>query len=188
MTLRIGLDLDGVVYDFQGTFRYLMETHRGVVFPGETDSWWSTWHSVNEFTEKADRDWAWTEGVEDHGLFRHGNVVRGAPDGVRELSKLGEVIVVTHRPATAARDTFAFIVGQGLPIDGVLVTREPKSSFDLDVYIDDGPHVLEELTDSGKKAVVFDRPYNRGVPSTRNLRRAMGWADVPAMVKELASC
>jgi 5'(3')-deoxyribonucleotidase len=70
----------------------------------------------------------------------------------------------------------------------VLVTREPKSSFDLDVYIDDGPHVLEELTGAGKKAVIFDRPYNRGVPSTRNLRRAMGWADVPAMVKELASC
>lgn len=191
----IGLDLDGVVYDFQGTYKYLLETHRDVRFPGEVDRWWTTWNSPDEHTSQEDRDWVWSKGVK-LGLFRHGHVVKGAIDGVRELSKLGDVHVVTHRPERAVRDTLAFLVYQDLPITGVTVTQGPKSEVGCDVYIDDGPHVVEELLTAGRSVVVFDRPYNRpealGMTDFDNpdplgmySRRALNWREVPPMVKEL---
>lgn len=183
----IGLDLDGVVYDFQGTYKYLLTQHRNVEFP-EGLEWWDSWSSPDQYTTQEDRDWVWSKGVKDFGLFRYGHIVKGAIDGVRELAKLGDVHVVTHRPQRAVRDTLAFLAYVDLPITGVTVTQGPKSAVGCDVYIDDGPHVIEELMAAGKRAVVFDRPYNR-YPAVKDPQaprlRAKTWADVPYCVKEL---
>lgn len=180
----IVLDLDGVTYDFQGTYCYLLKKHRGVKFP-QGMSWWNEWNASDQFTTQEDRDWVWSKGLK-LGLFRYGHIVRGAVDGIRELSMLGDIQVVTHRPERARRDTLAFLTYLDLPISGVTVTQGPKSKVAGDVYIDDGPHVVEELLSADKRVVVFDRPYNRDIESLKgNLRRAHNWEDVPRLVKEL---
>jgi 5'(3')-deoxyribonucleotidase len=163
---------------------YLLTKHRGVKFP-EGRAWWDTWNAPDQFTTQEDRNWAWSEGLK-LGLFRYGHIVKGAVDGVRELAKLGDIQVVTHRPKQAARDTFAFLAYVDFPIAGVTVTQGPKSEVGCDVYIDDGPHVIEELESAGKEVVVFDRPYNRG-PWLSDATRAYTWDDVPRLVGEVLS-
>lgn len=196
----IALDLDGVVYDFQGTYCYLMSTHRGVEFPGPMDEWWTDWNAPDTFTTQEDRDWIWSKGVGRFGLFKHGHVIKGAVDGVRELASHGDILVVTHRPQTAVRDTLAFLAYRDLPIVGVHVTQGPKSLVEADVFVDDGPHVIKDLCRAGRPVVVFDRPYNRDLLSGEDeetqtaiftaaldntLKRAWGWNDVPVVVADV---
>lgn len=177
---RIGLDLDGVTYDFQSTYVYLLEHYRDVDFPPGLD-WWTTWDSADAFTTEADRAWVWTTGI-DLGLFRYGHLKKGAIDGVAALAKLGDVEVVSHRPRAAVRDTLAFLTYTQLPLAGVhlLTSEEPKSGIGCDVYIDDGPHVIEELQKAGKEVVVYSAPYNQ---ESMGLR-AYGWDDIPKLVEE----
>lgn len=107
-------------------------------------------------------------------------------DGVRELATHGDIQVVTHRPQRAVRDTLAFLAYADFPIVGVTVTQGPKSEVGCDVYIDDAPHVIEELESAGKEVVVFDRPYNRGL-WLPDATRAFTWDDVPRLVGEVLS-
>ena len=42
-----------------------------------------------------------------------------------------------------------------------------KPEGGADLYIDDGPHNIEALLDTGNRGIIFDTPYNRHVVGTR---------------------
>lgn len=180
MTARIGLDLDGVVYNFTSSYIYLLSEYRDVKFPIGVE-WIDNWNAMDRYTTEEDRAWLWTTGIE-LGLFRHGHLIKGAIDGVRKLDQLGDIEAVSHRPKAAVSDTLAFLSYCQLPLSGVhlLTSEEPKSLVGCDVYVDDGPHVIEELQAAGMPIVIFDAPYNRGLKGPR----AYCWQDVPALVRK----
>lgn len=173
---RIGLDLDGVCYDFTGSYRYLLKKHRGVDFPAG-DDWITDWYAMDRYMTAEDKKWLWSIGVREKGLFRYGKLKKGTIEGVQELSKLGRIEVITHRPEGAIRDTLAFLEYVDFPLAGVhiLTNEEPKSSVGCDIYVDDGPHVIEEIQDAGKQIVIVDAPYNREIHRRKDTVRAYGW-------------
>lgn len=183
MTPRIGVDLDGVVYDWQGAFVYLANKHLDAGLNTNL-SWWKGWNAPDEHLTVEEQDWLWTVGI-DLGLFRYGHHLKGSVDGLREIAEIGELHVVTHRPRAALQDTLRFISNLPDVFSGVhfLTNAEPKSSVGLDVYLDDGPHVIGEVLDAGAKGVVFDQPWNR-VGCAHFPHRAFGWDDVPERLKE----
>lgn len=182
---RIGVDLDGVVYDWQGAYTYLVNRHRGANLSTDLE-WWDDWHAPDRYLTDDDLAWVWGEGV-DLGLFRYGHVLKGAIDGLRDLAELGDVEVVTHRPREALRDTLYFVAGLPDVLSGVhfLTRAEPKSSVGCDVYVDDAPHVALELWTEARPCVLFDQPWNRHLPAADDrslITRAYGWAQVPDLV------
>lgn len=143
-----------------------MNLHRGHNLP-PIEEWWFGWDSLQERISDDDWRWLWSDGVEKHGLFRHGHVGKGAIEGIQRLSQVVDVVVITARPKNAVNDTLAWLAYNQFPVSEVhiLTAGEPKSSVKVcDFYVDDALHNLEDLvTNTDGKVLLWDRPWNREV-------------------------
>ena len=178
--MRIAIDMDGVLYEYDSAARYMLRELRDCSgLMEESDNWDFIRRSVHPM------DWEWlqTEAVK-LGLYRYGHITTGAIIGMRELAVSHELVVVTHRPRAAVRDTIAWLAYVKLPLAGVhiLSDGQPKSSVEADVLVDDKLENIKDWTDHGRQAILFDRRWNRGVTG---VRRAKGWGGVIANVDNI---
>ncbi len=183
----LGVDLDGVCVDYNTAFRAAVARHRGM--DPEDLTMEVTW----DFAEWGlDR-----EGFLDHhhravtedGLFRNAPPIEGASDTLWRLSDAGIWIrIITHRivanwsHARVVGDTVAWLDDARVPYRDICFLGQ-KPEVEADAYIDDAPHNIEALRDSGNTVIVFDQPYNRGIEGLR----AMNWDEVELIVADLAS-
>lgn len=163
MATRLGVDLDGVVYDWQRTYRYMIREYRGVFMPPVHDFWFY-WDAQKEYGTPEDHKWMWSEGVK-LGLFRYGHMIRGARRGLERLHADGyKIEVITHRPETAVNDTLDWLslFFKDIPIAGVhiLSNGESKTSVPADILVDDKPENVQEWVDDGRRAIQFLQPWN----------------------------
>lgn len=183
--MKIAVDLDGVVYEFQRTYRYMMRTYRGVSMP-PVEEFWTHWDSPDAYTKPADRDWIWKEGVE-LGLFRYGHVVTGAIVGLRQLADDGnELFVVTHRPRQAVPDTLDWLSYIRIPWSEVhiLSDGQPKTTVEAEVLIDDKVENCIDWQVEGRRTICYNRPWNEGGWFEGSaIRRAVDWPDVVRIVR-----
>lgn len=177
--MRIGVDLDGVVYEWEKTARYMLREYRGLRHPTyglhkASDSW----DYIPRQVSPEDWYWLWHEGV-DRGLFRYGHVTKGAILGLQALLGAGhDLLVVTHRPKAAVQDTLAWLAYLNIPWSEVhiLSNGEPKSSVFAEVLIDDKPENVIEWRDSDRRALLFHRPWNAS-EEIEGVRRVYDWAE-----------
>ena len=189
--MRIGIDLDGVLYEWSKTARYMLREYKGYSRSGPMGAESTSWEYIKEHIEPKDWDWLWKEGVE-LGLFRYGHVVTGAQSGVRALREASHTVeVVTHRPSSSVPDTIAWLglfqkPEAGVVFDGIhiLTNGERKSSVGTDVLIDDKPSNIEDVVGHGKRAILFDREWNQGAKPAGSVR-AYGWEHVVKLVEAM---
>jgi len=199
--MLIGLDLDGVCYNWDKTARYMLRkryVNSGRVIPIELTTESRSWDYIMEAVTPDDWKWLWSEAI-DQGLYRYGNVVKGAIEGVQELNELGDVIVITHRPKTAVHDTLVWLstMFDKAPLSGLVIqSHKGQRKSDVrpqpDVYIDDAIHNAEDiLENTDKRIIVYDQPWNQSGPvSHKRLARAYGWSEVvkyTGMVREMCN-
>jgi uncharacterized HAD superfamily protein len=194
MSLRIGVDLDGVLYQWEKTARYMLRH----VLPnspysddGPLGVTQTHWNYIRDNISPEHDKWLWREGVR-LGLFRHGHLYPGSIEAVRELAAIGEVIIITHRPKQAVCDTLAWLAYQQFPLSGVhlLTNQEPKSSVRpmCNVYLDDKPANCWDLAENTQAQLValFERPWNVGPQPWRpGLLRVHSWREFIDAVRAL---
>jgi uncharacterized HAD superfamily protein len=180
-TKRIGVDIDGVMYQWSKTARYMLReilpdspyTKDG---PMGTES--TSWDYIMENISKDHWRWLWSEGVR-LGLFRHGHLYAGTIKAIRQLSEVGKVVLITSRPDTAIEDTAAWVAFNRFSVSGLHIlgngigksTVQPR----CDVYIDDKPENCEELVmNTGATVAMPDRPWNQG-PTPDGVVRVFSW-------------
>lgn len=186
--MRIAIDLDGVCYEWQRTYRYMLRVYHQVFMP-PVEAFWYYWNAPDQFTTKQQRDWMWKEGVE-LGLFRYGHMVAGTRIGLQALAEAGhDLVVVTHRPKNAINDTLDWVryYFNDIPLSEVriLSNQEPKTCVDADVLIDDKPENVIEWCATGRKAILFSQPWNRDMEVPVGCRVADGWEEVVTAIKEV---
>jgi len=178
----LGVDLDGVCGDYTGALRDVAIERTGAdpaTLPLER-SW--------DFTE-----WGLTEeqfaelhqaAVVEHRIFRSMPVIEGAAETLWRLSDAGIWIrIITHRlylnwgHATAVADTVDWLDEVGIPYRD-LCFLGAKPQVEADCYVEDAPHNVAALRESGAEVIVFDQPYNRHVAGPR----AADWAEVENLV------
>jgi 5'(3')-deoxyribonucleotidase len=181
-TTAVALDLDGVLYEWHRTVRYMMREYQGVMMP---DDAWDTWDAHKLYYTPEQERWLWSEGV-GLGLFRYGHVVKGAIIGMRALQLSGyRLYVVTHRPRNAVPDTIAWLNLLQKPgvvtFDGVAILSDgqPKSTIEADILVDDKPENIQEWHGHGKRAIIYDQQWNRDFQWQD---RAMNWAHLTRML------
>lgn len=180
----LGVDLDEVCGDYTAAFRAVVAADRGID-PEELplDRSWNF------------KEWGLTPddfmrmhqaAVLEHRIFRTMPVVEGAAESLWRLSDAGVWIrIITHRlynnwgHAVAVGDTVAWLDAVGIPYRD-LCFLGAKPQVEADCYIDDAPHNVHALRESGAQAIVFDRPYNRGMDGPR----ATSWAEVEQIVSD----
>jgi 5'(3')-deoxyribonucleotidase len=204
----IGLDLDGVCYQYEKTARYMIRRRmedRGETPPYELSEPSQSWNWIREYAPAKDWDWLWAHGTAA-GLYRYGHVVSGSIEGVQALNELGDVVVITARPKDAVHDTMVWLstMFDKAPLSGLVIQSgngQKKSDVQPapDVFIDDAKHNADDLLrNTSSHVVLFDQPWNQdyvpweGPKSKRaesryRFERASGWREVVSAVRRLAA-
>lgn len=181
--MRIGLDLDGVCYNYSATACFLLNHYKGYNLDWtETNSW--DW--LQQQVSNNDWQWLWSGGINE-GLFRYGSLVKGAAEGIKELSRIGDICVITSRPVSARNDTLEWLAFMKFPIKEVhiLSNGEAKSDVLPDIGIDDKPSNIEDYASAGIQPIIFTQKYNKDF-DFKYTKRANNWYEVVQQVKEYA--
>ena len=177
--MRLGIDLDGVVADFNSGWirRYNEQFGADVAFDSMVA--WDGIPALTHFRHMGEF-WEWAKDHDGHSLFRHLDTYDGAVEALRRLARAHAVVIITRKPGWATHDTFAWIAEHRLPTREVHITRH-KWTVTCDLYLDDGPHVLEELVAMRPESIVcrFVRPWNDPVPGAEDIS---SWADFEEFV------
>ena len=177
---RAGIDIDGVLYRWSDTARFLFKHYWGLGGLDESTSWSYLQDNVPPEAWK----WLWTDGVEKHGLFRHGNCFPGSFEALHLLRDLGlDLVLITSRPMNARADTYAWIDYHRIQPKEVHVIGHTdwKSKIEplCDWYVDDKPENIADLETTGRPAFLFDRPWNQNATPAR---RVYSWNSIIAEV------
>lgn len=180
MELRIGIDLDGVAYQWTKTARYMLREilpNSPYTKDGPLGTECTEWDYIKHNIAPEHNKWLWKEGVK-LGLFRHGHLFPGTIKALRKLNELGRLVAITQRPEAAAEDTFAWINFHRLPFREVHVLHGGSKTVvqPCDFFIDDRPENCIELAEAWPQCRVFipDRPWNTMFYSL-NVTRIFSW-------------
>lgn len=183
----LGVDLDGVCGDHTMAFRQVVAEEFGVEpssLPLQRSWGFEEWGMGPDDFERLHRI-----AVMQKRMFRDMPVVRGAPESLWRLSDAGIWIrIITHRlyvnwgHEIAIADTAHWLDNHRLPYRD-LCFLGAKPEVEADMYVDDAPHNVENLRAQGNEVIIFDQPYNQGIPGLR----AHSWPEVEEIVVEAAS-
>ncbi|MEA2024439.1 MAG: hypothetical protein U9N79_09150 [Actinomycetota bacterium] len=167
--MRLGIDLDGVVADFNtGWVNRYNDEFGSNVSSDQVDSW----DAMGDLThfESMGAFWKWASRGTHGSVFRHLETYPDALGALTRLSKRHEIVIITAKPDWAVHDTFAWISDRRIPTREIHVT-EAKWRVPCDVYLDDSPRQIVELHTNRPEAIVcrYVRPWNKPVPGTRNI-------------------
>lgn len=185
--LRLGIDLDGVTYEFWAAFRawVAFRLNRALVDLPRALRWnfYADWGiSDAQFEDLL------AEGIAHGRLFAVGDPVEGAVEGLQALAADHEIVVITHRNRfglsdIAHRATRHWLTAHDIPY-AELHLCGTKTGFGVDLHLDDSPEVLTRLHNEGVRAVAFDQPWNSHVT---DVERVHGWSEFVALVNRVAS-
>lgn len=182
---RLGLDCDGVVYNFVDTLRNWIHLETGKPLEEMPDA--ETW---NFFTDQ----WGLTfqeykdltiSGIDAGVIFAKGKPIPGAIEAIHSLSHDYEIILVTSRSGFGLRyeqcreNTLKWLADNKVWFDGVIFA-EDKTNRGIDILLDDAPHQVGNAVAVDERVVVFDQPWNRHV---EHQDRVMDWEDFELYIR-----
>lgn len=182
-SLRIGIDLDGPVYDFVGDTAEVVAAHQGVdpatLPPASIWDFFKDWGlSASEFWEIVD------VGIVDGRVWRHGKPIAGSVEAIRELHEAGHTIhIVTSRRSGSEGSTIQWLAEVGIEYDSLTFSVD-KTIVHTDVFIDDYDKNLDALAAAGIVAVRYDAPYNDHATQHQEVR---SWPEFVALVEKIAT-
>jgi 5'-nucleotidase len=179
----IGVDLDGVVADYETRLREIaaeiLDEDLKRFPPART---WSLLESGWPFQDEAHYLEVHRQAVQEHGLFRRLSPIPGASEALWRMSDAGvRIRIVTHRlvvnfaHAAAVSDTVNWLDDKRIPYRDICFVRD-KAEVGADLYVDDSPANIAALRAAGGDAIamVYNQLYNMHIPGLR----AMNWDDV----------
>jgi 5'(3')-deoxyribonucleotidase len=177
--MRLGIDLDGVVADFNEGWTSRYNAEFGTSYTPDMVTTWNAMTALGAFASDDDF-WAWARNDDGPGLFRHLPLIEGAKEALDRLAINNDIVIITTKPAWAAPETFEWIGENQLPTSEVHITYR-KWLVDCDVYLDDGPHNLEALVVERPDRTIcrFVQPWNETVEGAIDID---GWDTFETLV------
>jgi 5'(3')-deoxyribonucleotidase len=177
--VRIGIDLDGVVANFTLGWVTRYNAEHGTTL---TEADVTAWGGMLVLTHFADMEqfWHWVANGEGPSLFRSLPAYPGAVEAMQRLARNHEIVILTTKPAFAVTDTEEWLAENHVPHHELHITEE-KWRIPCDVYLDDSPEQIEQLTLNRPDRVVcrYVRPWNHPHPGARDIH---DWDEFVALV------
>ncbi len=179
--MRLGIDLDGVVADFnQGwVSRYNRDFDAALSTNDIVE-----WDAPTGLTHFGDMDqfWEWARTCgEGKSIFRPLLPYPAAIEALTELDRAGHhIVILTTKPDFAVHDTYEWLAEHRMPTTEVHILDD-KTEVDCDLYVDDADHNLEALVASHPASVVcrFVRPWNRSHPGSIDVEN---WEEIGRLI------
>jgi 5'-nucleotidase len=126
--------------------------------------------------------------MRDPRFFADLEPIDGAISGMEELNAMGhELIIASKVPLNAGIGFYGKVewIRKYLPWFDLsnFVGIQNKTLLGGDVLLDDSPSNVKLFSDAGRRAVIFDRPWNRDLPGLR----ARSWFEFVRMVESAES-
>lgn len=170
--LRVGFDLDGVLYNFgESVKRYLDQTEQGHLWKsGPTPApYWDFY-----------KDWGWNgkqfvefcDAGADAGVIFTGPAREDAANLVKAVKALGHtVVIITDRqfgetPEVSHENTRQWLAKHEIPYDELHFSAD-KNIVPTDMFIEDKLENYDALTEAGVDAYLVNRPWNDVEPDNR---------------------
>jgi 5'(3')-deoxyribonucleotidase len=177
-TLRIGVDMDGVLTDFNAGWMERYNREFGTQLEAEQVLRWEGLYRLTHFASMDDF-WGWARG-DGRSVFRDLPPVEGALETLQRLARRHRVVIVSSKFDWAVPDSLAWLAQHRVPLREVhFVWR--KSRVACDIYLEDAPHQLVELVAAHPDALVcrMVRPWNDPVPGALDVA---AWKDFEELV------
>lgn len=186
----LGVDLDGVVADYDGAMRDHVSKFKKVErssIPDTTE--WSLVNSGWPIKDEPDFMELHRRAVTEKRMFATMDVIPGASEALRAISDAGvRIRIVTFRLVVnfahqiAIADTATFLDQHKIPYRDLCFLKDKNALSDLDLLIDDSPSNISAVRGQygDDYAMVYNQPYNQGIPGLR----AYSWDDVVAEVSK----
>jgi len=186
--LRLGIDLDGVVADFNIGWMDRYNRQFGTQLHHSQVVKWDGLHRLTHF-ETMDDFWDWASSG-DSTIFRALPPIPGAVETIAELAEEHRIVIVSSKFDWAIPDTLEWLAEQRI------VAREihfvwDKTRVPCDVYLEDSPSNLAALVAAHPDSLVcrMIRPWNMPLdgaldvpdwPAFRQAVRAWAGGHAPA--------
>ncbi len=159
--LNIGVDLDGVCYDFGESLRQYLVHHEGfsldVLHYPKVWNFFLDWGmTTEEYLE------AYARGVDAGYVLRQGAPHDGCIKTLEMLKADGHQLnIVTYRTvgSKAIENTMAWLQEYSIPYDTICFSKD-KTVVKNDVFIEDNVENFEALESAGIRSFLMDRPWN----------------------------
>lgn len=161
MKPTVGIDIDGVLYQWEPTARKILSER-----VGEPVSVSQNWDSIKEQVSDTDWKWLWASRGARRRVFSEGPAHDGAVEGVKELENHFYVALVTSRPRDVADLTMQWLAER--EIKPHLLVHVPSGMKKWEVaprcamYVEDNVDNCEGLTKNlGVTVWCPRRPWNK---------------------------
>jgi 5'(3')-deoxyribonucleotidase len=180
--VKLAIDIDNVVLEWQYHWPELYRQWFDREIPAAALDSWDACIDQTHFETMGDF-YVWFDRADGWATQPY---VPGAQGFLWAVRHVHHFEFVTSRP-DAGEAGAAFLAGRW----GTHVSFKGNRSKHLvkaDLWIDDSPEVLTSLVENGKRAVRFDRPWNRKLPKKveSKLLVASNWAEVANLVDTVA--
>lgn len=159
--MKVGIDLDGVCYDFGASLAYYLTTHCGWdparCTPPARWEFYEDWGlPLPEFLATC------AAGVDAGVVFTHGDPLPGVKDALDRLAAAGHSLhIITDRARGAAQAATAqWLTAHDLPYD-TLTFAADKTVLWTEVMVDDKRANIDALEEAGTWGYLMDRPWNQ---------------------------
>ena len=180
--MRLGIDLDGVVADFNSGWMAIYNEEFGTDLTPDLVRHWNGIHDLAGFPSMREF-WTWARGKDRPSIFRYLPTYEGAIDSLQELTGRHDIVIITTKPGWAIHDTFAWLADNAIPTREVHITAK-KHHVECDVYLEDSPLQLPALVRCRPEATVcrFVRAWNDPLDGTHDVA---AWDDFVSLVSTL---
>lgn len=186
--LHVGVDLDEVCYPFIETVRQLVVEDRGAAdLELAQPTGWGI--PLREWGfDGASFEAFFVQVIRDGRLFRHGDPIEGAVEGLAALADAGhDIHLVTARRWAPVQAEIEAATREWLDRHGLAHTTltfdEDKTVVPTDVFLDDAVHNYEALEAAGGFPVLYHQHYN----ADHGGRRVHSWPEFVDLVEDLAA-
>jgi len=165
MKLRIGMDFDGVMSKFRESHALWLQQngYPHAIVENCTNTWdyYRGWGMTDdEFLQ------TYHDGVAAGFILRLDEPYAETLDFVRRNYAEGhEIHIITDRrvgpPGLSSQHTAAWLGEHGVPFNSLTISAD-KTNPKTDIYFDDKPENIEDISRSGGWGVLVDRPWNSG--------------------------
>lgn len=169
--MRVGIDLDGVCYDFSASVREYLCSTIGSHEPGacaDPTRWefYEDWGlNLNDFLDTCHA------GVNAGIIFSHGDPYANVQEAFARIKSAGHSIhIVTDRSfgknGASEAATRAWLDRHGLPFDSITFSAD-KTIVRIDAMVDDKIANYDALEAAGVDVWLLTRPWNKNAPGPR---------------------
>ena len=143
--LRLGIDLDGVVADFNQGWIDCYNRDFNTTLHSDDIVEWDAPLFLTDF-EHMGKFWDWARDCGNgDSLFRVLPTYPGAVETLHRLADQHHIIIVTTKPDFAVNDTYAWLEQHNIPNTEVHIVDD-KTTVNIDLLLDDADHNLQAVT------------------------------------------